>query len=56
VNIEFVKKYISIVSGQLSDYKQLRGGVVFLETLPLTATGKINRKYLKTLRFNVKPQ
>ena len=35
------------VSEALSDYKQLRGGVVFMETIPRTLLGKIDRKALR---------
>ncbi|KAI5638725.1 AMP-binding enzyme domain-containing protein [Phthorimaea operculella] len=37
------------VKGKLEDWKQLRGGVVFLEELPLTPTTKIDRKKLKQI-------
>ncbi|CAD0204278.1 unnamed protein product [Chrysodeixis includens] len=33
----------------LSDSQRLRGGVVFLEQLPMTSSGKIARGHLRTL-------
>lgn len=38
-----------LVAEQLSDYKQLRGGVFFMDKLPQTVTGKIARRELKDL-------
>jgi len=37
----------SYVAGILSDHKQLRGGVVFVEQLPKSASGKLLRRVLK---------
>lgn len=37
---EFIKE-------QLSDHKQLRGGVVFVDQLPKSASGKLLRRVLK---------
>ncbi|KAJ1529855.1 hypothetical protein ONE63_006592 [Megalurothrips usitatus] len=37
----------ALVADKLSDYKQLRGGVIFLEHLPKTVTGKVARHELK---------
>lgn len=39
-------------SDNLSEYKQLRGGVIFLEKMPLTPSGKVNRKTIKLLAKN----
>ncbi|XP_034250817.1 luciferin 4-monooxygenase-like isoform X2 [Thrips palmi] len=39
----------ALVADKLSDYKQLRGGVIFLEKLPKTVTGKIARRELKEM-------
>ncbi|XP_026727909.1 luciferin 4-monooxygenase-like [Trichoplusia ni] len=38
-----------IVKDNLTDTKHLRGGVVFVEELPLTVTAKVDRKKLKEL-------
>ncbi|XP_041972416.1 luciferin 4-monooxygenase-like [Aricia agestis] len=38
-----------IVKASLSDAKQLRGGVVFLDAIPVTATTKVHRRKLKEL-------
>jgi acyl-coenzyme A synthetase/AMP-(fatty) acid ligase len=35
------------VDGQVSGYKKLRGGVWNIESLPINATGKIDRKKLR---------
>jgi 4-coumarate--CoA ligase len=37
------------VKGQVADYKQLRGGVVFLDVIPKSPSGKILRKDLRGL-------
>ncbi|KAJ1531426.1 hypothetical protein ONE63_000106 [Megalurothrips usitatus] len=37
----------ALVAERLSDYKQLRGGVLFLEHMPKTLTGKVARRELK---------
>jgi len=34
---------------QLSQYKRLRGGVVFVNSLPKTASGKVVRRELKNI-------
>ncbi|XP_022831730.1 luciferin 4-monooxygenase-like isoform X2 [Spodoptera litura] len=38
-----------LVKESLTDSKQLRGGVIFLNELPLTSTSKVNRQILKEL-------
>ncbi|KAG7303427.1 hypothetical protein JYU34_011942 [Plutella xylostella] len=38
-----------LVKSSLQDSKQLRGGVIFVDALPLTATAKLNRRKLKEL-------
>ncbi|KAH9637780.1 hypothetical protein HF086_007809 [Spodoptera exigua] len=38
-----------LVKESLTDSKQLRGGVIFLEELPLTSTSKVNRQKLKEI-------
>ncbi|XP_013184129.2 luciferin 4-monooxygenase [Amyelois transitella] len=38
-----------LVKNNLSDTKQLRGGVIFVSQLPLTASSKIDRAKLKTI-------
>ncbi|XP_063832991.1 luciferin 4-monooxygenase-like isoform X2 [Ostrinia nubilalis] len=38
-----------LVAGKLSEKKQLRGGVVFLQELPMTSNGKISLKKLKSI-------
>ena len=55
-NIEAIRYNQSIFAEELTDSKQLRGGVVFLETMPLTSTSKVNRQKLagiaKSMRFD----
>lgn len=43
-----------LVKKSLTDSKQLRGGVVFLQELPLTASTKIHRTKLKNMVLNMK--
>jgi acyl-coenzyme A synthetase/AMP-(fatty) acid ligase len=37
------------VAGQVSPQKKLRGGVMFVESIPKTNSGKILRRELKTM-------
>lgn len=37
-------------SENMSDSKQLRGGVVFLDKIPLTYSGKVDRKKLREMK------
>lgn len=39
----------AIVAEKLSDYKHLRGGVIFMDKLPKTVSGKIARRELKDM-------
>ncbi|KAK3908394.1 Luciferin 4-monooxygenase [Frankliniella fusca] len=39
----------AVVAEKLADHKRLRGGVIFLDQLPKTATGKIARSHLKKM-------
>ncbi|XP_077296619.1 luciferin 4-monooxygenase-like [Arctopsyche grandis] len=47
VSAQQIKDY---VKDNMSDSKQLRGGVVFLDKIPTTHIGKIERKSLKTMK------
>ncbi|XP_063833070.1 luciferin 4-monooxygenase-like [Ostrinia nubilalis] len=38
-----------LVKGTLSDSKQLRGGVIFMDAIPMTASTKVHRRKLKEL-------
>lgn len=38
---------INYISDELSSYKQLRGGVVFMDKIPKSASGKILRRNLR---------
>lgn len=40
---------IQLVADKLSDSKRLRGGVIFLDELPMTSTGKVALKKLKQI-------
>ncbi|KAK7084748.1 hypothetical protein SK128_000422 [Halocaridina rubra] len=48
---QLVQDYIAV---RVSDHKHLRGGVVFLEVIPRTSTGKIARKEVKQLAKELK--
>lgn len=51
-HIEQVKQEIlDITKSQLSDLKQIRGGLYVLDDLPRNNTGKINRRVLR--QYNV---
>ena len=39
----------AFVKAQVADYKQLRGGVIFMDVIPKSASGKILRKDLREL-------
>ncbi|CAH0713644.1 unnamed protein product, partial [Brenthis ino] len=43
-----------LVKEALSDSKQLRGGVIFLDNIPMTATTKVHRRKLKELVLSMK--
>ncbi|XP_013167431.1 PREDICTED: luciferin 4-monooxygenase-like [Papilio xuthus] len=43
-----------LVKESLTDTKQLRGGVIFMEQLPLTSTSKVNRAVLKKIVRDMK--
>ena len=54
VTVEVVK---GLIAGQLASYKQLRGGVEFIEEVPRNPSGKILRRLLRdqsTLRRQAK--
>lgn len=40
---------IDYVQNKVSDYKRLRGGVIFIDAIPRSPTGKILRKDLRAL-------
>lgn len=42
-----------IVSDNFADYKKLRGGVYFVQSLPLTASGKVLRRCVKELAIEM---
>ena len=43
---------LSVHTDHLSFYKKLRGGVIFVDKLPKTVTGKVERKQLKKWVFD----
>lgn len=47
--ISLVLKYNFFFTDNLTDTKQLRGGVIFLNEIPMTVTTKIHRRKLKEL-------
>ena len=46
ISVEEIHKF---VNNAVARYKQLRGGVVFIDEIPKTASGKILRKDLRQL-------
>lgn len=51
------EQLLNTVNNQVSDYKQLRGGVHFVDRLPTSAAGKVLRRAVKEMviyRFGVK--
>jgi 4-coumarate--CoA ligase len=46
ISAEEIKDYIK---DNVAGYKQLRGGVIFLDSIPKSASGKILRKDLRAL-------
>jgi 4-coumarate--CoA ligase len=38
----------TFLASQVSNYKQLKGGVVFIDALPKNSTGKVLRRVLRT--------
>lgn len=43
---EMAKSISAFLSSQVAGYKQLRGGIVFVESLPKSSTGKVLRRLL----------
>lgn len=43
------KEIVEILDESLNDIKKLRGGVYFAEKLPMTPSGKIQRRLVKEL-------
>ncbi|CAD7089735.1 unnamed protein product [Hermetia illucens] len=41
------------MKSQLSDHKQLRGGIYFVDSLPMTASGKYKRKVVKEIAIEL---
>lgn len=46
------KQVLQAVNSQVSDFKQLRGGVYFVERLPTSAAGKVLRRAVKEMVIN----
>jgi acyl-coenzyme A synthetase/AMP-(fatty) acid ligase len=48
INIVTITEFYPVfVAGQVSPYKRLSGGVWFVDSIPKTTTGKINRRELR---------
>ncbi|XP_058831945.1 probable 4-coumarate--CoA ligase 1 [Topomyia yanbarensis] len=47
------QRLLTLVNEQLPDYKRLRGGLFFVDSLPRTASGKINRREAKRLALEL---
>lgn len=43
------KEVVDTVNDQVSDYKKLRGGVFFVDQLPMTPAGKVLRRSVKDM-------
>ncbi|XP_062552716.1 uncharacterized protein LOC134217896 [Armigeres subalbatus] len=48
------QEVVETVNGQVSDYKKLRGGVYFVDQLPMTPAGKVLRRSVKDMIINGK--
>ncbi|KAF5290695.1 hypothetical protein FQR65_LT01985 [Abscondita terminalis] len=47
------KELVSFVNGKVDDYMKLSGGVVFVDSVPLTSSGKVSRFMTKMLAKDV---
>lgn len=47
------EQILAYVNGKVPDYKRIRGGVFFVETIPWTANGKINRRECRKLALKL---
>jgi 4-coumarate--CoA ligase len=50
------KEIKAFVKSRVAGYKQLRGGVVFVDAIPKNASGKILRKELRKISQQSKPK
>jgi acyl-coenzyme A synthetase/AMP-(fatty) acid ligase len=46
--IGHAKSITAFLASQVSSYKQLKGGVIFVDALPKNPTGKVLRRVLRT--------
>lgn len=46
-------KFLFIYLDNFTDYKRLRGGVYFVDSLPLTPSGKILRRCVKEIAIEM---
>ncbi|CAG9805901.1 unnamed protein product [Chironomus riparius] len=53
-NSNIVESVIIEVTNDLPSYKQLRGGIFFIDALPLTPSGKVKRKEAKEIATRLK--
>lgn len=49
----YVFQDFALISDNFADYKQLRGGVYFVQSLPLTPSGKVLRRCVKELAIKM---
>ncbi|KAJ5776050.1 uncharacterized protein N7511_001061 [Penicillium nucicola] len=49
---EVARSIVDFVAGQVAGYKSLKGGVVFVDFLPKSPTGKLLRRLLKDMESN----
>lgn len=48
--------YIYLFSASLSDSKQLRGGVIFVNEIPMTASTKVHRRKVKQMALELQKE
>lgn len=41
------------INEKVTDYKKLRGGIVFVDSIPKNASGKILRRHLKAMSIDI---
>lgn len=51
--MQHTNNQIIIYLDHFADYKRLRGGVYFVELLPLTPSGKVLRRYVKEIAIKL---
>jgi hypothetical protein len=47
LHMQSSKRFFPLIPGRVIDQKKIRGGVIFVNEFPLTATGKVIKSALK---------